>query len=209
MRRTLLPILVMLAGCGRAHVDPKAVSALPLESKLDLLEAENETFAAVDAVDEASARIVDLREELRRAPDRIAEAKAALGRAEEAKNEALVAVAQLGVEEARRREDWLEAQIDLRRAQIKIDRARVELAEARLERSRARAVKKSNGPGAEKIGLQNFDDAVTACEERVKKREDQAAEVQADADAVRGRWLEAREALARATGGGQGSPWVP
>ncbi|MGI5861781.1 MAG: hypothetical protein ACOX6T_06940 [Myxococcales bacterium] len=207
MRRAF-PLLLLLAGCGLHRVDPAAVKALPLEARLDLLEAENELFIAVDAVDEASFRLEDAREAYRSADDRIDEAKAALGQAEKGKDPHLIEVARLAVQAAKEREAFLDVWRDVEAARLDVEKARLELAQVRFERTKALAVKRANIAGAEKLDLEDYDAAVADLEEEVKQREEEARLAEEGAGKARSRWQATRKLLAQKTGGGQGSPWV-
>ena len=207
MRRAL-PLLLLLAGCGFAHVDAAAVKALPLEARLDLLEAENELFIAVDAVDEASFGLQEARDEYRDAGRRIDEAESALEQAEARKDERLLEIARLSVQAAEQREDFLDVWRDVQAAGLDARRARLDLAQARFERTKAAAVKRANIDGAEKIDLEDFDAAIASLEKRVEAREQDAKQEAEAAEKVRATWQATRQLLAEKTGGGQGSPWV-
>lgn len=207
MRRAF-PLLLLLAGCGLAHVDAAAVKALPLEARLDLLEAENELFIAVDAVDEASFRLQDAREAYRSADERIDEAEAALEQAEKGKEPHLIEVAQLAVQAAEEREAFLDVWRDVEAARLEVEKARLELAQVRFERTKALAVKRANIAGAEKLDLDAYEPAVAGLEQEVKQREEEARLAEEGAGEARLRWHATRRLLAQKTGGGQGSPWV-
>lgn len=204
----LLVAALALTGCGLLRVDEAAVARLPLESKLDLIEAENDLFIALDAVDEAAQRLGETREEYAGADARIDEAKEALGQAEAGKDPKGVEIARLSVQESKQRKDFLSAWVDAVDLQLEVERAKLELARARYERTRAQVVKKANVEGAQKIKVEDFDQQVAALEAAVKKALERAKAGNAAAEKVRGTWYATRRTLASKTGGAQGSPWV-
>ena len=60
-RAPLAVLLALAAGCGGRYstkVPDSMVRQLPYESKIDLLEAENDLFIAYDKVDEAETRTI-------------------------------------------------------------------------------------------------------------------------------------------------------
>ncbi|MBI5544003.1 MAG: hypothetical protein HY901_08960 [Deltaproteobacteria bacterium] len=209
MRLALAIALALLTcGCGIKRVDEAAVARLPLESKLDLIEAENDLFIAVDSVDEAANRVLETREDYRNADQRISEAKEALATAESANDPKLVEIGKLSVQESKERKEFLSAWEDVMWAMLDVEKAKLDLAKARYERSRAQAVKKANVEGAQKIKVDDFDKQVAELEAAVKKETAAAQSQNANAEKVRGTWYATRRVLAAKTGGAQGSPWV-
>ncbi len=207
-RLPLLALLLAASGCATATVESRSVALLPLEVKLDLIEAENEMFVAVDAVDEQGARALDAREQYRRSADRIQEAKDVLDQVSQGKDKKQLEVAQLSLKESRERREFLDLWTDVQFELLSLEKAKLEAARARLERVKAKAVKKANVLGAEKIELAAFDKAVLQAEERVKQAGADADKAKAEAEKLRGGWMTTRRDLAQRTGGGQGSPWV-
>ena len=206
--RTLFALALLASGCAGVQVDPRSVDRLPLEVKLDLIEAENEMFMAVDALDEQGAKALDAREQYRRSTDRIQEAKEVLDQAGRSKDKKQQEVAQLALKESRERREFLDLWSDVQFALLDVEKARLEASRARLERTKAKAVKKANVPGAEKIDPAQFDKAVAKAEAEVKLASDRADQKKAGAEKLRGGWMNTRRDLALRTGGGQGSPWV-
>jgi hypothetical protein len=200
--------LLLLPGCGLLRVDDSAVQRLPLESKLDLIEAENDLFIAVDAVDEAANRVIETKEDYKKADTAIDEAGEALSQAEQAKDQKLIDISKLSVTEGRQHRDFLSVQEDVLWAQLDVEKAKLELARGRYEKARAQAVKKANVEGAQKIKLEDYDKQVAELEATVKKRQADVVKESAAAEKVRGVWYATRRNLSSKTGGGQGSPWV-
>jgi len=167
--------LLLLPGCGLLRVDDSAVQRLPLESKLDLIEAENDLFIAVDAVDEAANRVIETKEDYKKADNAISEAGEALSQAEQAKDQKLIDISRLSVTESRQRRDFLDSWEDVMWAQLDVEKAKLELARGRYEKARAQAVKKANVEGAQKIKIEDYDRQVAELEATVKKRVADAA----------------------------------
>lgn len=207
-----VPLLLLLgsglAGCGLLRVDEGAVARLPLESKLDLIEAENDLFIAIDSVDEAANRVLETKDDYKNADKRIAEADEALKNAEAAKDPKQVEVAKLSVQESKDKKEFLSSWVDVMWAMLDLEKAKLELARGRYERNRAQAVKKANVEGAQKITLADFDKQVAALEAEVKAQTAAAQKQNAAAEKVRGTWYATRRALSAKTGGAQGSAWV-
>jgi hypothetical protein len=189
-------------------VDESAVARLPLESKLDLIEAENDLFIAIDSVDEATNRLGETRDDYHNADNRIAEAKEALKNAEQANDPKLIEIGKLSVQESKDRKDFLDSWVDVMSAMLDVERVKLELARARYEKNRAQAVKKANVEGAQKITVADFDKQVAGLEADVKKALEKAQAQNVAAEKVRGTWYATRRVLASKTGGAQGSPWV-
>lgn len=209
MRLALAPaVAVLVCGCGLLRVDDRAVARLPLESKLDLIEAENDLFIAVDATDEAASKVLETREDYRKADTRIAEAHEALNQAEAAGDSKLIEIGKLSIQESKERKDFLEAHLDVAWAELDVEKAKLELARARYERARAQVVKKANVEGAQAIKLEAFDKQVADLEATVKNEQERKAAQAAAEEKIRSRWYATKLVLASKTGGAQGSPWV-
>lgn len=203
-----LGVLTVGGGCGLLRVDEGAVARLPLESKLDLIEAENDLFIAIDAVDETATRVLETKDEYENADKRIAEAYEALKNAEAADDQKLVETGQLSVQESKERKAFLSSWVDVMWAKLDLEKVKLDLARARYERNRAQSVKKANVEGAQRIKIEDFDKQVAELEAAVKAESESVAKVTAEAEKVRAVWMTTRRTLAGKTGGAQGSPWV-
>jgi hypothetical protein len=203
-----LSLASVLAGCGLKRVDAEVVARLPLESKIELLEAENDLYIAIDRHDEAVDRALHTRDELHRARDRISEAKDARNRAEQTKDPRQVEVASLAVEEAYQKRDWLEDWVDVQWALASAEDARLDAAKGRFERAKASMCKKANIKGSEKLDMPGFEAQVKSLESRAKRKAESAEADRKKAEEVRSKWNSTRRALAQKTGGALGSAWV-
>ncbi len=200
--------LAALLGCGHARVSDQSLAALPLEAKLDLIEAENDLFIAIDAVDEMSNRVLETKEDYQKSDERIREAKEALKLAEASSDVNHRAIAELSIQESKERRAWLDAWLSVQWALLDAEKAKLELAKARYERVQAQTVKKANVAGAEKINLADFDRRVADLEADSKKAAERAQKEAETAEKVKSTWSATRRTLAQKTGGGQGSAWV-
>jgi hypothetical protein len=200
--------LTGLCGCGHSKVSDKSLAALPLEAKLDLIEAENDLFIAIDAVDESANRVLETRDEYDKSRERIREAREALKLADGSKDPKHVEIAELSLQESKQRRVWLDAWLDVQWALLDAEKAKLELARGRYERAQAQTVKKANVAGAEKIDLSDFERRVAKLEEKTKRMADRAQREGQSAEKVKSAWNATRRTLSQMTGGGQGSAWV-
>jgi chromosome segregation ATPase len=212
MTRTVAALcLVALAGCGASvslRVQRESLLALPVESRIDLLEAENELFGAVDERDDAQQAVEDARECLRRAARRVDEAEDNRDKAGESHDPKGREIGRLAVEEAKLRRELQEMTLEQAEKAQEVVEARLLVAEARFERTKAEAVKKANTRGASDIKLKDFDEQILRLESRVKSQKAELAKGQAEEDKARKVWASASRKLADMTGGAQGSVWV-
>lgn len=200
--------LAALSACGHARVSEKSLAALPLEAKLDLIEAENDLFIAIDAVDEVANRVLETKEDYEKSDERIGEAKEALKLADASNDKNHLAIAELSLQESKERRAYLDAWLSVQWALLDAEKAKLELARGRYERVQAQTVKKANVAGAEKINLADFDRRVTSLEANAKKAAARAQKEAESAEKVKSIWSATRRTLAQKTGGGQGSAWV-
>src|SRR5262249_47562772 len=128
LRGAFLFAALLGVACGPSvslRVEQRSVQGLPLESRLDLLDAENDLFAAVDRRDDAEQGVEDARNAVRKANDRISEEEHDLDKAEDTHDKQGVVVGKLAVKEAKLRRDYLETQIDVARAHLRVEEARL------------------------------------------------------------------------------------
>ena len=107
MTRALLTLAFLgLCACGVKRVPDSIIEKLPYESRIDLLEAENDLAIAVDKLDETRAEVGRTKEQIRRAKDRLSAANGEVGAASDQTSRD---VAVLAVSEADARLEWLKA----------------------------------------------------------------------------------------------------
>lgn len=197
-----------LFGCGLKRVSPDVVTRLPIEAKIELLEAENDLYAAIDRYDEAVDRALHTREELRRARARIGEAKEARSRASDAKDPRQREISALAVEEAHQKRDFLDEWVEVQWALVEVEEANLDVGRARYEHAKAILAKKTNTQGSEKLDPASFEVQVKRYAERAQAVLAVAEARRKRAEEVRSGWNTTRRALAQKTGGALGSAWV-
>jgi hypothetical protein len=209
MKRTFLPLLLLLAAaCGPRYgmrVPDALVARLPYESRIELLESENDLALAIDRVDEALNEQNRTRDALRRAKARLREAEQEKGRASD---ESSREVAKLAIDEARARVTYLRAKQRLNVARREVDELALRCAFARFELARLRAARKAKVEGSEKLEPARFEAQVSACEERTRKERAAMATDTAREETERAAWGEKKEALSKKTFDARASPYV-
>jgi chromosome segregation ATPase len=201
----------LVCACGGnvgLKVKDKMLKQLSVEARIDLLDPENSMFAAIDMVDQAHDELENAEEEYEAANDRINEAKEQRSKAKEAKDSNAVDVAELAIEEAKQHKSYIKAEMKVLRKIIEVREAELDVAHAKFELARANAVKAASIEGSEKLKIEDFQAQVDKLDEKAKKRQEDADAVKAEADDQKKTWLDSREALAKASGGAQGSAWV-
>lgn len=201
----------LVAACGPSvslRVQDRSLKDLPLESRLDLLDAENDLFAAIDRRDDAEQVIDDAKVAFHRADQRVSEEEHNLDQARDRKDTAGIDVGKLAVTEAkahRRVQDW---QVDLARDALDVEDARLLVAQARFERAKAEVARKAKTPGAAELKLKDFDRQVDDLSKHVKNVQQDADKEQKKSEKDRQKWQTLARQLAALTGGAQGSAWV-
>ena len=212
MKRFLLATFVLsLWGCSgpvKERVKPDLVRALPMESRIELLDAENSLFAAIDGVDEAHNDVEDAQQELDQADERIDEAKDQRKKASKEGDANGATIAELAITEAKARKDYLKQWIKVLRALVKEKEGELDASRGRYELAKAKEVKRVNLDGSEKLKVEVFEDQVTRLDDRVKDLQAKADEIKTVADEEKKAWDDSRSELAKATGGAQGSAFV-
>lgn len=209
MKRTVLPVLLLLAAaCGPRYgmrVPDKLVAKLPYESRIELLESENDLALAIDKVDEASNEILRAREALRRAKSR---EQAAGDEEKRAPDAASREVAKLAIEEARARVEYLRAKQRLNVALREVEELALRCAFARFELARLQAARKAKVEGSEKLDPKKYEAQVSGCEAEVKQERGALAADTAQEKTAREAWEVKKAALAKKTFDARASPYV-
>ena len=212
MKRILLATVVFaLWGCSGAvkdRVKPDLVRALPMESRIELLDAENGLFASIDGVDEAHNDVEDAEQELDQADDRIDEAKDQRKKAKKEGDANAESVAELAITEAKARKEYLKQWLKVLHAIVKEKEGELDASRGRYELAKAKEVKRVNLDGSEKLKVETFEDQVARLDDRVKNLQADVDAVKQSADDQKKAWDDSRSELAKATGGAQGSAFV-
>jgi hypothetical protein len=209
MKRTVLPLLLLLAAaCGPRYgmrVPDTLVSKLPYESRIELLESENDLALAIDKVDEAHNEILRARDALRRAKAREQAAGEEENRAPDAASRE---VAKLAIEEARARVEHLRARQRLNVALRDVEQLSLRCAFARFEQARLQAARKAKVEGSEKLDPGKYEAQVSKCEAAVKEERAALAADTAQEKTTREAWEVKKAALAKKTFDARASPYV-
>lgn len=208
-RTALLFAALSLLGCGSKYVVrvPDAmVEKLPYESRIELLEAENDLAVAVDRQDEAENEVLRTKKAIRRAKEQLDAAKDEVGSAEDAQAKE---VAQLALDEADAKLGYLRArqQVNLKNQ----DLAELDLtcALSRYELSRLEVARKAKVEGSEKLEVSEFEARSHACEAALKAgRTELSQTLGAEAEKAKAAWEEHRTRLAKKTFDARASPFV-
>jgi hypothetical protein len=210
MRPFLLLALVTVSAsaCGGRYgrrVPDDVLQKLPYESKIELLEAENDLAIAFDRVDESESEMDRTRAAIRRAKDRLGAAEQEVGRAPD---DGSRDIARLAVTEGEARLEYLRARQDVNAEKTDIQGLALECAKARFELERVRIAKKAKVPGAEGLGEADFEGQVGSCEQDVAKRRDELKEHSQRMSAAKERWDLTRSQLVKKTFDARASPYV-
>ena len=209
LRSALAGLALLASACGPKYalrVPDGVVKDLPFETRIELLEAENELAVAIDRRDESQNDILRARDQLRRAKDRLGAAKDEVGNADDAVSKEIAALA---LAEAEARVKYLRAQQDVNVRLLDIEELSLRCAVSRYEQSRLDAARKAKVAGSENLDPKRFEEQVKSCEEEVTAlRAELKSREQAEADAAKVAWEKDKTALAKKTFDARASPYV-
>ncbi len=190
------------------RVGRDSIRALPGEERLELLDAENDLFAAIDRRDDALQALDDAEDSYGKTGKLLASAQQELNKARDENDQQGVTVGKLAVEEARAHRSYADRAIDLEHDELDVASAFVLVAEAQFEKAKAEAVVRAKVKGASGIVVAKFEAQVKHFQKRAKSIEADLKSDTKSADAIRARWTTLSHQLSDQTGGAQGSPWV-
>jgi hypothetical protein len=211
MRKATLSALGVawcLSACGPPYgkrVPDSLVEKLPYEMKVELLEAENNLGVELDKVDEAQNEILRSRDNIRRAKDRRSAAKDEVSAANDPQSKE---VAELAVEEAQSRYDYLRARQKVNVELEDVEEMALRCAFAEYEVARLTAARKAKVEGSEKYDPANFDQQVKDCKERVTQMKADMKDKEADMATAKTEWEQKKVSLAKKTFDARASPYV-
>lgn len=191
--------------CGVKRVPDSIIEKLPYESRIDLLEAENDLAIAVDKLDEARNEVQRTKDQIRRAKDRLSGAKSESGSASDQTSRD---VAQLAVVEGEARLDWLKARQEVNLEEEKLASIALTCALARFEQSKLEAARKKKIEGSEALDPADFENQVKLCDEKYAAARTEAKNVSTAAEEVKTKWETSKSALAKKTFDARASPYV-
>lgn len=204
----LCALTLAFTACGPRYnlgVPRELVKKLPYESRIDLLEAENDLAVAVDKVDEAQNELLRTREALRRSRSRLDSARSEQGKAQDAVSKE---VAKLAITEAEARLEYLRRRQELNTLNKEIEDLSFRCAYARFEQSRLKVALKAKVEGVEKLKAEDFEKQVKDCEAEVAQRRKETQDEAQRAEKAKAAWEEQRTAFAKKTFDARASPYV-
>ncbi len=206
MKRVTLFLACAVAATGcMKKVPANLIEKLPYEAKIELLEAENDLAIAVDRQDEAKATINRTRDQIRRAKDRRSEAKSEVSAAADDNSKA---VAELAVQEADARVEYLRAQQKVNGKEEDLADQNLKCALARFESARLAAARKAKLEGSESLDPAQFDQQAKDCEKKVAEMKEAEKEQLSASEAAKQTWDKTKDALAKKTFDARASPYV-
>lgn len=203
-----LALAAGLAGCGPRYgkrVPSDLVARLPYETRIGLLEAENQLAVAVDKVDESGNEIDRTRAAIRRAKRQHDDADDEI---DKAKDDSSREVATLARDEAASRIEYLRARQELNAEERDVAELALRCAHARFEVARLQAAKQAKVQGAEELDEKDFDEQVKACDAEVAEQRAGEKPAQDQLEAAQADWEKHKEALAQKTFAARASPYV-
>jgi hypothetical protein len=198
----------LLSGCGPKYgmrVPSEMVARLPYETRIELLEAENQLAVAVDKVDEAENEIDRTRAGIRRAKR---QADAADDQIDDAKDATSKEVARLAKDEAESRIEYLRARQGLNDHRRESAELALRCAHARFEVARLQAATKAKVEGAHELDAKDFDGQVKDCEKELAELRGEEKPAQTELQTAQASWEKRKEALAQKTFAARASPYV-
>jgi hypothetical protein len=196
----------VFAACGGAKRVPGGVlEKLPYESRIELLEAENDLALAVDHLEEARNETARTRTAIRRAKER---KSGASKEEDQAKDNPSRDVAHLTVQEAEARVDYLRAREKVNESEEKIQDVSLRCALARFEVARVNIARKAKVKGSEDLDPKAFENQVKNCEKDVADLRNDNKERLQKLTAAREAWDRERTTLAKKTFDARASPYV-
>jgi hypothetical protein len=187
------------------RIPDTVVARLPYEARIDLLEAENELAIAIDHVDEAQNEMNRTRLSIRRAKDKRRAAKDDVG---DAKDQGSKEVAELAVQEAEARVDYLRARQEVNEDNVDIQEFALQCAQARYQLARLTAARKSKVEGSEKYNPKEFEEQSKQCDAELAKRRAGFKRENEHVVKAKSAWDRQRQALAQKTFDARSSPYV-
>lgn len=194
-----------LPACGPKRVPSDVLEKLPYESRIELLEAENELALAVDHLDEAKNEVQRTREAIRRAKDRLSAAEKEVG---DARDQQSKEVATLAVAEANARVEYLRARQKVNTSNEDVQDSELRCAHERFELARVNVARKAKVRGAEGLKPEKFEKQVKSCEADVARERTEMKEKSKKVELARNEWDKRKTVLAKKTFDARASPYV-
>ncbi|MBL9037292.1 MAG: hypothetical protein JNG84_02145 [Archangium sp.] len=203
--RGVVALALLTSGCGLKRVPGQVLELLPYEAKIELLESENDLALAVDRLDEAQAEVARTRDQIRRSRERLRAANAEVSNAADQSSRE---VAELAVEEANARVEWLRAKQRSNVREEDLSDQNLTCALARYEQIKLTSARKAKLEGSEKLEPADFEEQVKRCDADYAALKEKLKETNTEANDVRSAWEKTRAALAKKTFDARASPYV-
>ncbi len=198
-------LALAVSGCGVKRVPNDVLEKLSYESRIELLEAENELALAVDHLDEAHNEVARTRDAIQRAKDRRSSAKSEVGDARDSQSRE---VAELSVEEADARVEYLRARQRVNVVNEDLQEVELRCARERFELARVNVARKAKVKGSEGLSPEKFEKQVKGCEADVADQRKELKEKAHKAELVKTDWEKRKTVLAKKTFDARASPYV-
>ena len=206
----LCGIFCALGGCGTLSYTIQTEDFIELSSdnKVLLFDAENEIAMVMDAHDELQKEIFMIKRDIRLTNKQLEAAEIALDKASDEDNVKAEQVAELAVSVFLKKLTYLDEKLEIANEKYDTHEVVLHVALAKYELAKAMLVRKFNLADAQDIEIVDFEEQIKDFEEDAQERTASFAELEQSAEALKKDWLAERDKLARASGGGWGSPWV-
>ncbi len=203
-------LLLSVSACGglRYRVDRDQLKEITIENKLTLFDAENDVSIALDEREAIHREIQDAKQDIADADAQVAESEVDAARAAQKGDQAKEQVAYGAMEVFQLKIRYLEDHLGFLRAKLKAQEDLIRVAQAKFELAKAKLAKNNNVRGAADLELADFEAQVDECVEKAKATYQDLAAFEQEVEAVKKAWLDRRDQLMQASGGGVGSPWA-
>lgn len=191
--------------CGPKRLPSDLLQRLPYETRIELLEAENDLAIAIDKRDEAENEVSRTRDALRRAKARLSDAEDEEGAA---KDPVSREVATLAVQEAEARVAYLRARQEVNVEALDTEEVAFDCARDKFELARLNAARKGKVQGSESFSPKDFEADVARCEAALARERGRLKEKDQRAKAAREEWEKKKAQLAKKTFDARASPYV-
>lgn len=210
MRSSLLcaALAAALIGCSPKYgqrIPKELVSRLPYESRIELLEAENELAVAIDRVDESENEILRTRTAIRRAKSRLSAAEHEVGEARAPEDKA---VARLAVDEGKARVEFLRSRQRVNVEGKASEELALRCAFARFELARLNVARKAKVQGSERYAPATFEKQIQRCDEELSRERKGGEKARERLAKAKQAWDAKKEGLASKTFDSRATPFV-
>jgi chromosome segregation ATPase len=208
--RAILLAATLSSACGGLsyRVERDQLKEITIENKLLLFDAENDVSIALDEREAIHREIQQTKQDIQDADLQVGDAEVDSSRAASKGDKTKEQVADAAAEVFQLKIRYLEDHVAFLRDKLKAQNDLIRVAEAKFELAKAKLAKNNNVRGAADLELADFEGQVDECVERAKATFQALAADEQAVEAVKKVWLDRRDQLMAASGGGAGSPWA-